>query len=248
MKSNKSSSISAQEKVFIKAERLERKLLRKYNTKLTEVIKDYEHLIGHLFTDGELDEEAFRKFKRTRQYQEGARKLRAKASNLRMDGEQEAIQNLLEDCYSLVLSEVCDLDDMPCPINQPWATDGKNFTERLSANSQLLGIAIATTLVEGLDKGVNIDKQKKLYAKSFGKGANNVKRIIETETEAFYSKALQDGYLSLGYTEVIIHNDADPCGGCSSLEGSHKVSLEDAQVGIDLPPFHPYCRCVFSVE
>lgn len=47
-----------------------------------------------------------------------------------------------------------------------------------------------------------------------------------------------------GARYAVIENDS-PCDEiCAEMVGEHEVSL-DGVLGLDLPPYHPNCQCVF---
>ena len=67
---------------------------------------------------------------------------------------------------------------------------------------------------------------------------------IRTELEAASVQGCRDANLMKGARYAVIENDS-PCDEiCADMVGEHEVSLYGT-LGIDLPPYHPNCQCVF---
>ena len=76
------------------------------------------------------------------------------------------------------------------------------------------------------------------------KAENEWKRLIRTELEAASVQGCRDANLMKGARYAVIENDS-PCDEiCAEMVGEHEVSLYGT-LGIDLPPYHPNCQCVF---
>ena len=70
-------------------------------------------------------------------------------------------------------------------------------------------------------------------------------RLLKTETMAMWSIATKDRFLSEGIEYVEIVGDAE-CGGiCLDYVDGEPVRLRDADIGIELPPYHPNCACSY---
>lgn len=119
-------------------------------------------------------------------------------------------------------------------------SDNLNYADRMLANiaetkAELAGIILGTE-----DSVVKAG----LIHDCLQKAQNQWIRLIDTEIEAAYSQGARDGYLAEGMTYALIEN-GDPCEHCQDYVGEQEVDLETGIVGIELPPYHPNCRCVF---
>lgn len=123
-----------------------------------------------------------------------------------------------------------------------WCQDGKTFYDRVLANGTKTLASISGLLLSGQeDKTVLLG----LITDELEKAKNSWLRLLRTETEAAYSQGVKAALLALGYLYAIIDNP-DPCDRiCVDEVGERHVTLAEARVGLDLPPFHPNCKCVF---
>lgn len=75
--------------------------------------------------------------------------------------------------------------------------------------------------------------------------AYDAARLLKTETMAIYNQGLKDSYLEMGVEYVEIVGDAE-CGGiCLDYVDGDPILLEDAEINVELPPYHPNCACSF---
>lgn len=123
-----------------------------------------------------------------------------------------------------------------------WCQDGKTFYDRVLANGTKTLASISGLLLSGQeDKIVLLG----LITDELEKAKNSWLRLLRTETEAAYSQGVKAALLALGYLYAVIDNP-DPCDRiCVDEVGERRVTLAEARVGLDLPPFHPNCKCVF---
>lgn len=123
-----------------------------------------------------------------------------------------------------------------------WCQDGKTFYDRILANNNQTLASLNGLLMSGQeDKTVLLG----LITDELSKAKNSWLRLLRTETEASYSQGVKDALIALGYLYAVIDNP-DPCDRiCVDEVGERRVTLAEARVGLDLPPFHPNCKCVF---
>lgn len=123
-----------------------------------------------------------------------------------------------------------------------WCQDGKTFRDRILANNSATLASLNGLLMSGQEEktvllGLITDELTKIE--------NSWRRLLRTETEASYSQGVRDALIALGYLYAIIENP-DPCDRiCVDEVGERRVTLAEARVGLELPPFHPNCKCVF---
>ena len=78
-------------------------------------------------------------------------------------------------------------------------------------------------------------KENSLYA------AN---RIAVTETARVQSETAQESFRKGGFAQMIWITEMDErtCGVCGPMDGEI-FDVDGAQIGGELPPMHPFCRC-----
>ena len=69
-------------------------------------------------------------------------------------------------------------------------------------------------------------------------------RLLKTETIAMWSLATKESYLTMGIEYVEIVGDAE-CGGICVDYVGEPIPLREAELGDDLPPYHPNCACSY---
>ena len=163
--------------------------------------------------------------------------------------EKEALDNATQLAYNYsleaTLEEYADVITIPSlglGYNKRWFRDKKSYEERIHAN-----IAGIKSELQGLIIGWQGDDPIILMGLIYDiiqKAENEWIRLIRTELEAAYSQGVRDAYLEKGCLYAVIENDS-PCEEiCAEMVGEHPVPLNGA-LGLDLPPYHPYCKCVF---
>lgn len=163
--------------------------------------------------------------------------------------ENEALFNVTQVAYNYALTatleEYADLPTIPSlrlGYNKRWFRDHKSYEERIQANisgikSELQGLIIGW---QGDDPIVLMG----LIYDILQKAENEWIRLIRTEIESCYVQGTRDAYLEKGCLYAVIENP-DPCDEiCAEMVGEHPVPLNGV-LGLDLPPYHPYCKCVF---
>ena len=122
-----------------------------------------------------------------------------------------------------------------------WMKDRLDYKDRVvrnmtgikdEINALLIGFKGDPLVLQGLIHDI-INKAK-----------NQWLRLIRTELEAAYSQGNRDALLERGTRVAIIENDS-PCDMCEDEVGEHEVDLLGT-LGIDLPPYHPNCKCIFT--
>ncbi len=122
--------------------------------------------------------------------------------------------------------------------------NGAVFSDRLwkqkdHLQAQLME-AVTTMLIQG--------KHPSTLTKEFAKKMNSKKfdayRLLHTESSFLMSQAAHAGYKEDGVEKYQIWAtlDSKTCGVCGDLDGKI-YEVEKAVVGVNMPPFHPLCRC-----
>lgn len=161
-----------------------------------------------------------------------------------------ALDNITDLAYRYAMAATLDeLDDIGFTIpslaigyNKSWLGDGKDYSNRV-----LINMKNAKSRIQGLllgYQGNNPTVLMGLLSDELKKIDNEWKRLLRTEIEACYSQGARDANLMKGALTAVIENGS-PCDAiCAQYVGEHEVPL-NGRLGIDLPPYHPNCRCVF---
>lgn len=122
--------------------------------------------------------------------------------------------------------------------------NGANFSSRLWKQKDHL----QTQLMESLTTMMIQGKHPSTLAKDFAKKMQSKKfdayRLLHTESSFLMSEATHAGYKEDGVEkyQILATLDSKTCGVCGELDGDiHEV--DKAVVGVNMPPFHPLCRC-----
>ena len=128
-------------------------------------------------------------------------------------------------------------------LSNPWATDGKIFSERIWGNQQHLIATLQTELSQSLmlqEGGAPlVGRMMSRFDVSF----RQARRLIETETAYVQEKAFMDSMERLGVEQyqilATLDNRTTPI--CRRLD-KRIFDRKDAKPGVTMPPFHCYCR------
>ena len=133
-------------------------------------------------------------------------------------------------------------------VNYPYS--GDLFSVHVwSANEKMVN-SLMQTLQTGMVRGHGIDKMARDFRKLLKDqqgvkyDSYSIKRILRTESSFIQEKANSDSMKEYGTERfvVIAAEDERMCKRCGAKHET-KVKLEDEQLGINAPPFHPMCRC-----
>lgn len=80
--------------------------------------------------------------------------------------------------------------------------------------------------------------------KRYMRTKSDVERVFVTEAKVTQVKSSAKLFKSQGYRYVKVMTRENPhtCRFCEGMDGT-KVKIDDIQVGINVPPFHPRCAC-----
>jgi SPP1 gp7 family putative phage head morphogenesis protein len=128
-------------------------------------------------------------------------------------------------------------------IASPW--QGKNYSERIWSNTNLLAQEAGKIIDAGITAGLSIRQMTDQLTDIFDAGAYAAERLIRTEVNRIHNAGTLRAFREMGAKEYtfLATLDARTCARCGALDGKH-FKISDAQVGINLPPLHPNDRCV----
>ena len=129
-------------------------------------------------------------------------------------------------------------------VTQSWCPDHKTFLDRIKDNTRDMDQKLRYVIIEGFKNGWDIKKMSEVFRDITGAAAYKAARLVRTETMAVYSKATKEMFLDNGIEYVEIIGDA-ACGGICLDYVGEAIPLREAEIGDDLPPYHPNCACSF---
>lgn len=129
-------------------------------------------------------------------------------------------------------------------IEKPWCDDKKTYIQRIEDITSTMDKQLRMVIVQGIRRGWSVERMTEIFRNITGAAEYKARRLIRTETMAVYSKVTKDIYLEKGIEYVEIIGDA-ACGGICLDYVDTVIPLADADIGIDLPPYHPNCCCSF---
>jgi SPP1 gp7 family putative phage head morphogenesis protein len=130
-------------------------------------------------------------------------------------------------------------------LRDPWAADGKNFSQRIWGNAGKLNAELNQQLTYSLIRGDDPQKTINHLSERFGVSKRQAGRLVMTEQAAFASKAAQAAYKSQYVEQYQIDATLDTRTSqtCQAMD-QQVFDLKDFEVGRTAPPFHPNCRTV----
>lgn len=128
-------------------------------------------------------------------------------------------------------------------ISNPWAADGKNFSERIWGNKDRLIREVHNELTQNILLGADPQKAIDAIAKKMNTSKSNAGRLVMTE-EAYFSSAAQKecfNELDVEQYEIVATQDSHTSNICRSFDGK-EFPMKDYEAGVIALPFHVYCR------
>ncbi|MBS6062630.1 MAG: minor capsid protein [Peptostreptococcaceae bacterium] len=134
-------------------------------------------------------------------------------------------------------------------VNKPWATDGKNFSNRIWERKRQMVSELQQELTRTLIQGKSPDeaiRHMEKFVKGKVKNAKNAAgRLVMTEQAYFHSVSQKEAFneLDVEEFEIVATLDSHTSEICQEMDGKH-FPMTDYQPGVTAPPFHVYCRSV----
>ena len=131
-------------------------------------------------------------------------------------------------------------------LKENWSGGG-NFSELIWKDREKLVKALDDIVMKGLATGDNYDKMSDKLAKRMDTSKSNAKRLIMTESARMENEGLLSYYQRIGVKQLIFVATLDMKTSeiCRAMDGTI-IDIENAKIGLNVPPLHPYCRSVIS--
>lgn len=126
-------------------------------------------------------------------------------------------------------------------LTDRWS--GKNYSERIWGNTDILADSLSQILGGAMLSGQGIELTSKQIRDRFNVSKYYAERLIRTETNHFNNEADARAYEDMGLSEYVfvatLDNRTSPI--CQSMDGK-RFKFNDRKEGINYPPLHPNCR------
>ena len=120
----------------------------------------------------------------------------------------------------------------------PWSR--KTFSKTLWEDTDTLAALAKREITIGFINGSSVQKMAKSINDIMDKGRVAAKRLVRTECSYFANQGDMISYQEMGIEEYELLGAG--CEICQALNGV-KTKVSEAEVGINLPPIHPNCKC-----
>lgn len=128
-------------------------------------------------------------------------------------------------------------------LERPWAPDGRNFSDRIWSNKQLLVHELNTTMTQNIILGKDPQKAIQAISRRLKVSQTAAGRLVMTESAAIGNAAQRDSFRELGVEqyEIVATLDSRTSEICRHMDGKH-FKMSEWQTGVTAPPFHVNCR------
>ena len=127
-------------------------------------------------------------------------------------------------------------------LELPWS--GNNYSDNIWNNSYFIAKRAQAMVAKNIVAGRSIENLSRDFAKVYGRQYySNAKRLIRTETAYVKGQAdvLTYEKIKVEEYELLATLDNRTSSICQEKDGKH-YPVDEIQVGINYPPFHPNCR------
>ena len=135
------------------------------------------------------------------------------------------------------------IDDnmMSALLSERWS--GKNYSQRIWGNTDLLAESLSEILGGALMSGQSIEKTSRQLRERFDVSKYYADRLIRTETNHFNNEADAMAYDEMGLDQYVFLATLDTRTStiCQKLD-NEVFPLAERKVGVNYPPMHPNCR------
>lgn len=127
-------------------------------------------------------------------------------------------------------------------LNNKWS--GKNYSQRIWGNTDILANEASTIIGGALLSGQGIEKTARQLRERFNVASYYAERLARTEMNYFDNQADKMAYEEMGISEYVCVTVLDNRTSlyCIEIDQKH-FPYSEIEEGINYPPFHPNCRC-----
>lgn len=126
-------------------------------------------------------------------------------------------------------------------LNERWS--GKNYSQRIWGNTDILADSLSEMLGGALLSGQSIQKTAKELRDRFNTSKYYSERLIRTETNHFNNLADAMAYEEMGINKYVFVATLDSRTSLMCQAMDNKVfDYKDREDGVNFPPLHPNCR------
>jgi SPP1 gp7 family putative phage head morphogenesis protein len=126
-------------------------------------------------------------------------------------------------------------------LNEKWS--GKNYSQRIWGNTDLLAESLSEIIGGALLSGQSIAKTSRQIRERFDVSKYYADRLVRTETNHFNNEADAMAYDEMGLDKYVFRATLDTRTStkCQDMDGE-VIPLKEREVGKNFPPLHPNCR------
>lgn len=138
---------------------------------------------------------------------------------------------------------VLDKKTVKSIVSKPWTPDGKDFSERIWADRDLLVNQLERELTYSFIRGDSPDEAINNIARVMNASKKNAGRLVMTESAYFAGASRVRAYKELGVEQYQISATLDLKTSKICQEMDRKIfKISEYQPGVTANPFHPWCR------
>lgn len=123
--------------------------------------------------------------------------------------------------------------------------NGRNYSEQLRVNTDMLAQKLKEVFKQGFIRGDGPHEMAREIRKEFNVARSRAETLVRTDATAIINRATIKRYKREGlkYYRILVVLDNRTTQICRRIAQEDKLyKLEDAQVGVNMPPFHYNCR------
>lgn len=119
------------------------------------------------------------------------------------------------------------------------------WSDRLWDNQDALRHELDRLLNRGIVQGINPRQLARELREKFESSIYNSERLLRTELGRLQIQVQEDSYKQADISQYEVVVEPDGCDYCQSFDGK-VFDVEDMEVSVNAPIFHPNCRCSTS--
>lgn len=126
-------------------------------------------------------------------------------------------------------------------LNERWS--GKNYSQRIWGNTDILAESLSKVIGGALISGQSIEKTSRQIRERFDVAKYYADRLVRTETNHFHNQADAAAYEEMDVEKYVFLAvlDTRTSSICQKYD-NQVIALKDKKEGVNFPPLHPNCR------